>query len=135
MKVVLDTNVLMSGIFWSGAPSKILEHWADGRFHILLSIDIISEYQRVFEILGKKYPNSSQSGNSIISTIIAGSSIVDIKLKNPEQISRDPDDDKFIHCALEGNADFLVSGDRDLLDVNGHAGLKIIKPKSFLDRL
>ncbi len=97
MKVVLDTNVLMSGIFWSGTPCKILEHWADGKFHILLSIDIISEYQRVFEILGKKHPDSSQSGSSIISAIIAGSSIVEIKLKNPQQISSDPDDDKFTH--------------------------------------
>jgi len=56
MKVVIDTNVFISGIFFSGPPSRILEAWKNRRFEIVLSRQIISEYQRVAEELSSKFP-------------------------------------------------------------------------------
>ena len=53
MKVVLDTNVLMSGIFWKGQPGKILEHWVDNLFSLVISQEIFAEYKRVSAILLK----------------------------------------------------------------------------------
>lgn len=55
MKVILDTNVLISGIFFSGPPYDILKLWADGKFQLILSTEILQEYQRVGEALKKQY--------------------------------------------------------------------------------
>ncbi len=56
MKDILDTNVFISGIFFNGPPSKILQGWRNGRFTLVLSPEILDEYQRVAEALSKKYP-------------------------------------------------------------------------------
>lgn len=52
MKVVLDTNVLISGIFWKGTPRKILDEWSKGKFQLVVTPNIFTEYQRVGEELG-----------------------------------------------------------------------------------
>lgn len=54
---VIDTNVFVSGIFWSGAPSRVLDAWQDGKFKLITSPDILNEYSRVAQILGKKHKN------------------------------------------------------------------------------
>jgi predicted nucleic acid-binding protein len=51
----------------------------------------------------------------------------------PEQVSRDPEDDKFIACALAGDCKCIVSGDKDLLEVSGYQGVKIVAPREFLE--
>jgi predicted nucleic acid-binding protein len=57
MRVVLDTNVLMSGIFFTGPPARILAAWAEGDLDLLASVDILAEYRRVGDRLRKKYPS------------------------------------------------------------------------------
>ncbi|MEN9450204.1 MAG: hypothetical protein RJA83_818 [Pseudomonadota bacterium] len=57
IKLVLDTNVFISGIFWSGTPSKILNAWHEKILKIVSSLEILDEYSRVSDILAKKYPN------------------------------------------------------------------------------
>ena len=56
IRVVVDTNVFISGIFWSGTPMKVLEAWIDGKFKLIISHDILVEYERVFEELDEKNP-------------------------------------------------------------------------------
>lgn len=56
MRIVLDTNVFVSGIFFSGPPSRILEAWRDGKIELAISPDILSEYQRVGNELSKQFP-------------------------------------------------------------------------------
>ena len=97
MKVVLDTNVLISGIFFGGPPNKILQGWRDGRFMLVLSPEIFEEYQRVAEVLGRKY--SSVDLTEFLELIVVEAEMVQPEpLK--EAVSADPDDDKFIACAL-----------------------------------
>jgi len=55
MKIIIDTNVFMSGIFWSGYPAKVLKKWQEGSLDLILSTDILHEYIRVGNILSKKY--------------------------------------------------------------------------------
>ena len=57
MRIVLDTNVLISGIFFDGLPSKILAAWADGRFDLIASVDVLAEYHRVGERIQRQYPS------------------------------------------------------------------------------
>lgn len=130
MKVVIDTNVFISGIFWSGAPSQVLTAWQSNKFDMAITQEILEEYQRVAEILSKKHPTVDIIP---IIELVATKAKLYKPVKLGEQISRDPDDDKFIACALAAKTNLIVTGDDDLLSINGHMNLSMIKPRAFLN--
>ena len=131
MKVILDTNVFISGVFFGGPPEKILHGWRDGRFTLVLSPEILDEYQRVAEVLSKKYPPVDLT--ELLELIVVEADMIQAEsLKEP--VSADPDDDIFIACALASGAKLIVSGDKHLLDVDGFSGIEVLKPKVFVDR-
>lgn len=131
MRVVLDTNVFVSGVFWSGPPYKILQAWREKNLQLILSPEIFGEYQRVFGELRAQYPNLQAQQDILELLATHGEFCHPKKLPNP--VSRDSEDDKFIACALSAQVDCLISGDKDLLVVSGYQGLKILKPKEFLN--
>lgn len=131
MKATLDTNVLMSGIFFGGVPGRVLEAWRDDRFKWFVTADIIDEYREVSERLHRKVPRIDPRGWIALIEDEA-TSIVPKDLTNP--VCEDPDDDKFVACALVSDA-IIVSGDHHLLDVNGRSGICVRKPRDFLDDL
>ena len=108
MRIILDTNVFISGIFFSGPPSQILKAWQNKSFQIVLSEQILSEYQRVAEELSYKY--TKVDIEPIIELVTIHALLIDT---NGIDISicEDPDDDKFIECAIAGKCDIIVSGD------------------------
>ncbi len=129
MKVVLDSNVVISAIFWSGIPGKILEHWMQGRFQLLLSLEVFDEYQEIVERLAKKYALSS--GSHVLNQIFMGAQLVDATdIQTPH--CDDPDDVMFLRLAIAGRADYLVSGDKHLLKVGRFSGGSVVKPSFFL---
>jgi len=130
LRIVLDTNVFISGVFFSGPPYEILKACIDKRIQIIISSEILQEYKRVGEELMHRYPEieiipilKSFSKNAI--------SISASRLPHP--VCVDPDDDKFLECAVTGNAERIISGDRHLLDINDFQGIKIVKPRMFVD--
>ncbi len=131
MRIVLETNVLVSGVFFSGPPSQILSAWADGRFDLLATVDILGEYRRVATRLSKKYP--SVDVESVIDLVIRESRIVE-----PAPVAADACDDKddvkFLACAISGQATCVVTGDHALLRVSGNAGVEVVTPRDFLAR-
>jgi len=129
--IVLDTNVFVSGIFWSGPPYLILNAWRNKKIELVISQEILEEYTRVGVILGEKYRNIELLPFIDLVTIY-GKMYFPIILHQP--VSQDPDDDKFIACALSANCKIIVSGDKDLLSVSGYAGLEILKPASFVKK-
>lgn len=131
MKIVLDTNVLVSGIFFSGAPSKILEAWDEGAFELVISPEILEEYRRVVEELSSQYP--SVEAGRIINLILLRSQIC---MSKPlvAQVCTDPDDDKFLACVLAAGALIVVSGDKSLLKASGYNGVEVIRPREFADK-
>jgi putative PIN family toxin of toxin-antitoxin system len=131
VKVVIDTNVLISGAFFSGPPYEILVACATGRLQLILSIDIPAEYHRMgFSFL---HEHSDVDFESLLGILLKNAVILDNPgLENP--ICRDPDDDKFIACALGGNADVIISGDKDLLALANRIDIPVMKPKDFLIR-
>lgn len=131
MRVVIDTNVLISGIFFKGIPYEILKSWQRGKFKLAISKDILVEYQRVSEELNKKFPKIEIS--KIIELITLNSEIFDDKKFQVTECS-DSDDNKFLSCALAGNCKIIVSGDKHLLVMNGFKGLEILKPRDFYER-
>jgi putative PIN family toxin of toxin-antitoxin system len=127
--IVLDTNVLVSGIFWSGPPSKILRLWEARKFKLATSLEIIEEYRRIGQELGRRRPGTNI--DAIIDLIAFHSEVYEIELPSPS-ICRDPDDDKFLACALAAKAKHIVTGDKALLELDGYGGLKILKPGPFM---
>ncbi len=116
MKVVLDTNVVMSGIFWKGLPSKILELWSDKLFSLVMSEEIFSEYKEVVIVLQKRY-KINRNIDALLNLIAVNAHFVHPHISNFPRCS-DPDDDKFIALAVSSKAKYIVTGDRALLKVD-----------------
>ena len=129
MRVILDTNVLISGVFFAGPPSQILKAWRDGRFDLVLSEEIIEEYQRVGEALARRFPGLPLG--PVLELIVARSRIC-LSPPLPEVACDDPADDKFLACALAGGARVIVSGDKALLRTTGYGGARVVTPRQFI---
>ncbi len=131
MKVVIDANVLVSGAFFSGPPHEILLACTTGNLQLVISLDILKEYYRV----GLKFlrTESDVDFENLLGMLLRTAVILDTAcLKHP--VCRDPDDDKFIACALGGSADVIISGDKDLLAVANTIKVPIVTPRDFLNR-
>ena len=131
MRVVLDTNVFISGIFFSGPPSQILKAWAGQKFNLVLSQQILDEYKRVSEQLSSKF--SSVDIAPIIELIIIHGLFIDTHAYNL-QVCEDPDDNKFIECAVASNCEIIISGDKHLSILSEFRGIAILNPKKFVDK-
>jgi putative PIN family toxin of toxin-antitoxin system len=130
VKIVLDTNVFISGNFFSGPPFQILQAWKERKIQFVLSQEIVSEYQRVAEALADKYPIVDISG--IIKLVTIYSEIV--KTDGYELFEcEDPDDNKFVECAMAGNCKTIVSGDKHLLKLSGFQNINSLTPRKFVD--
>ncbi|OGO32362.1 MAG: putative toxin-antitoxin system toxin component, PIN family, partial [Chloroflexi bacterium RBG_16_54_11] len=97
MRIVLDTNVLISGIFFTGQPYRILRAWQDGKIGLVVSSDIFFEYIRVVDLLAEQYPNINIT---LVLDLVMRDADVFMAKPLPVSVSEDPDDDKFIACAL-----------------------------------
>ncbi len=131
MKVVLDTNVLISGIFFGGPPRAVLDAWAAGRFELILSPLMVDEYVRTCDRLGASHQGLEYQ--SILASLIGHGTLVP-DTTDSEPITADPDDDKFMLCA-RGSGAIVVSGDQHLLHAAGWQGVRVMKPRDFLDFL
>lgn len=131
MKVVLDTNVVISGIFFSGPPSRILKAWKDSKIQITLSEEILEEYQRVAEELSSGFPGIDIE--KIIELFTIYGEMFDTK-NISVSVSEDPDDNKFIECAIASNSKIIISGDKHLLRITGYQGISVLKPGNFMDK-
>ncbi len=133
MRIVLDTNVLISGIFFGGNPRKVLEKWQEKSFTLLTSLEILAEYEEVLDRLESKSKKKTKS--IVAKTVNLLTRETEVILPSVDvHLSRDPDDDQFINCALSGSAIYIVSGDNDLLELKEVQGIEIITAKQFLDQ-
>jgi putative PIN family toxin of toxin-antitoxin system len=130
VRVILDTNVFVSGVFFSGPPYRILEAWRDGKLQLVASQEILEEYQRVGETLAEQFAGVNLQ--PIIDLVTTNAEIFPNQVL-PESLCEDPDDDKFIACALAGRCRVIISGDRHLLKVSGFRGLTVMSPRRFID--
>ena len=110
MRILIDTNILISGLFFHGLPNKLLNE-LDEKFHVCVNEDITSEYtekinQKIFQA---KYIINDELRKKFFSNLQS------FEMKSDLKVCRDPDDDKFINCAIDAKAIYIVSGDNDLL--------------------
>jgi putative PIN family toxin of toxin-antitoxin system len=131
MKAVIDTNVFVSS-FFGGKPKQVIDCWKQGRISLCLSAGILDEYVRVLQVLGLG------SGTELeeLLKLLASSQNIEFTRKTPrlKVVKKDPDDDKFIECAVALKADLIVSGDKSLLAVGKYQGIPILSPADFLTK-
>ena len=128
MRAVFDTNVLVAAFAAEGICSKILTRGRKKQFHLIACPIILQEFERV---LIKKFSakrNEAQSALEIVSE--AMHSIV-LPSQSEQGVCRDPDDDVILSCALEARADYLVTGDVDLLELKIFKGIRIVTARDF----
>ncbi len=130
IKTVVDTNVFISS-FFGGNPRKIIDLWKSGQILLCLTKEIVNEYVRGLHRLGLK---NDPELDEILKLFATGYHIV-FTTKTPELhlVEKDPDDDKFIECAVALNADYVISGDKALVAVEDYMGIRIVTPKRFLE--
>ena len=131
MRVVLDTNVFISGVFFRGAPYEILGAWRDGRVDIMLSPAVFAEYHRVGQELARGFPGVALA--PLLELLLAKGKFVE-PAGLSRQVCEDPDDDKFLACALTARCRVIVSGDKHLIRVTGYRGIQVIRPRRFVEQ-
>ena len=131
MKVVIDTNVLLSAVLFAGTPGRILEAWRNGKVELVIAPDIVDEYVRVAERLEERYDDVEIQ--PIIALVVQNATLVPAT-RLPGPVCDDPDDDKFLACALSSGTGMVVSGDKKLRAASGYEGIQILTPRQFVDR-
>lgn len=127
-RAVLDTNVIVSGLGWSGAPAAILDAVSDDRLVLVTSAPLLAELRRVLE-----YPRLAKvihHGGAQLADLVAASGVVVVP-NRVLTVVHDDDDNRVLEAAIAGAADYIVSGDTDLLDLGSFQGIPIIAPGEF----
>ncbi len=133
--MVLDTNVLISAAFGipGSIPDKILQFLKSQKFILIISPSILEEIEDVInrEAIIRRTKMSLKEREQFINNLIDIAFIVSGNL-NLKVVKDDPDDDKFIVAAVEGYAQYIISGDKHLLNIKSYQGIKILSPKNFV---
>ena len=130
MKILIDTNILISGLYFHGLPKKLLSEIDFEKFNLCVNEEIINEYT---EKIDKKFSKSKYILDKDLRQKIF-SSFKNFEIKSDLKICRDPDDDKFINCAIDAEAIYIVSGDNDLLTIKNFAGIEIVTAREFYEK-
>lgn len=131
MRIVVDTNVIASAVFFGGKPYQLLHYIMEDRVDVVASKEIVDEYEEIVLRLKQKYP--SISTKIPLHDLLAKFDI--IRVTSDIHVSRDPDDDKFISCAVDGKCLYIVSGDSDLLSIENYGDIEILTVVDFLSRI
>ena len=127
MRIVIDTNVVISGAFFGGYPRKVIESVGKSGIYACASTEIVEEYEEIVdEMILRKQGNLRRD---LLAPFIAGLNIIEPQTK--VEVCRDPDDDKFLGCAIDAKALYIVSGDNDLLDIGQYEDIEIITAADF----
>ncbi|MBI2799086.1 MAG: putative toxin-antitoxin system toxin component, PIN family [Gammaproteobacteria bacterium] len=133
MRIVLDTNVVISALLWNGAPYRLLRTAIERDIDLYTSPILLAELQRVIgrEHLVRRLAQQRMSVEQALAQYAEAT--ISISPTMVPQITRDPDDDHVIACALAANVDFIVSGDSDLLDIGTYRGIRILTVSATLE--
>ena len=135
MKIVVDANLFASGLIKPKSnPGKILDLVKLNHVELILSPDIIKEIKRIllYPKIRKYHLKTPREIDSYFEDILIFAWIVEGK-EPVHVVKEDPTANKYLACAHEGEADYIVTGDHHLLDLTEYKGIKIVNPKTFLN--
>jgi len=127
MRLVVDTNVLVSAFLWKGTPGRLIELASDAEIQLFTSGALLDELAEVLH--RKKLAKQAQATGFTAAQLLSHYRRLAFRVTAralPRQIARDPDDDQVIACALAAHAELIVSGDHDLLDLSEHQGIRMV---------
>lgn len=128
--VVFDTNVLVSGFGFGGKPDECFSLALSGEVEMVLTTDILHELAVVVKY--DRLPFSAEEGQKFAGIVEDTARIVK-PIHSIDAVDDDPEDDKFLECAVVADADYVVSGDNDLLELDSYRGVEIVSPADFLE--
>jgi putative PIN family toxin of toxin-antitoxin system len=126
-RVVLDSNVIVSGLGWSGPPAKVIDAALEGRFALLTSEPLIAELRRVLA-----YPKLAKvidDAERLVDLVEESGEVV--QTSSVLAVVDDESDNRVLEAAVDGAADYIVSGDDDLLGLGAFQGISIVTPGEF----
>lgn len=128
LRVVLDTNIFVSSVFWKGKPYNIVQLAFDDKIKVCVSLEILQELERV---LRRNFQEENDFIKSQINLILEYAEVINVVSKI-NAVKEDPDDDKIIECAVDSKADYIVTGDPHLLNFKEFKGIKIVNAAYFV---
>ena len=134
IRAVLDTNVLVSGLLSKqGPPHQVLDAWLEGHYTLVTSLYLVDELIHVLSYprIANRFRLAEREITDILAALLSQAEITPGQLHLPGA-TRDPKDDAVVACAIEGGADYIVSGDQDLLVLGHYQGCQVITPRQFL---
>lgn len=131
MKIIVDTNILVSAVFFGGVPGRILSAWQDTTIQMVTSPEILEEYAIVLDRLALRYPTVDPAP---IFSLIATHCECFVSPALPQPICDDPDDDKFFACAVASGVKTITSGDAHLLKKNGYRDIEVLTATDFVTK-
>lgn len=136
IRAVLDTNVVVSGLLWHGAPHALLDRVRDGTLTFISSPALLAE---LVEVIARPQFAAilARSNTSRERSLAEVRELTEVIEPPPlaEPVCRDPDDDAVLALGIAANADFIVSGDKDLLHLENFQGIAIVNPAEALRRV
>jgi len=134
IRVVIDANVFVSAILKPNSnPDKVIDLVKQGRITLALSPDILAEIRKVllYPKIRKKLKLTTKEIGEALAQIAQAAIITSGRIRL-NAIESDPDDNRYLECAVEAQADFIISGDRHLKDLKNFQGIKIVDSATFL---
>ena len=135
-RIVCDTNILVSGLLWQGAPRRLLTGIEQGKLSLFTSRELLEELDRVlsYRRLAVIFGKAGVTRKDVLRWAVRNATIVMAKPLNRVVVTDDPSDDHVLACAVSASADVIVSGDKHLLSLGKHDGIPIMKAAGFLEK-
>jgi len=127
-RIVLDTNVIISAFGWKGIPHQIIRKCIEGHFELYLSPELISEIKRVLAY--PKFNFTRDETDEFLSILLEAANIVEPGIAI-NSVSPDPSDNRLLECAITADCEYIISGDKHLLELKEFENIKILSPEEF----
>ena len=131
LRVVVDTNIFISS-FFGGIPKEIIDLWKNGEIILCLSQNIVEEYLNVLNRLGLQDEKEIQKLTKLFAE--GYNSLFAAKTPKITVVKDDPDDNKFIECAVELDSKIIISGDKHLKEIKKYIDIEILSPRDFINK-
>jgi len=137
VRIVVDTNIWVSGLLWQGRPWQLLKLAEKGDVKLCAAYSMLLELEEVlaYDRLQSRLQMLQQTPSQLVAYALNLSTVYDIYWAGPPIVEADPDDDIFVLCAVEAGAEYLVTGDKHLLDLGSYQSVKIVTVTEFLDQI
>jgi putative PIN family toxin of toxin-antitoxin system len=132
VRIVIDTNVLISAIFWTGKPKQLLNRVRHQVITFVTSNDLLDELKRILMRRDKPFRLSGGEADQVVEAMRELSEVV--KIHSRINVCHDEMDNKVLACAIDGKAEYIISGDIHLLRLGSFKGIRIMSVPDFLDQ-